>query len=71
MVAGAKVTGRPLSESLCQWGSLQRLEMPCLGSTILGPPPQFCFFSVLFQWVLALGFRSSQLRAGSNVQELP
>lgn len=33
MVAGAKVTGRPLSESLCQWGSVQRLEMPCLGST--------------------------------------
>lgn len=33
MVSGAKVTGRPLSESLCQWGSVQRLEMPCLGST--------------------------------------
>lgn len=29
---------------------------------ILGPPPEFQFF-VLFQWALALGYGSSQLRA--------
>lgn len=37
MVAGAKVTGRQLTESLCQWGSVQRLEMPCLRSTQHNP----------------------------------
>lgn len=47
MVTGARVTWRPVSEFLCQWGSMQRLEIaqhcyPGAASRV----PVFCIVSV-------------------------